>query len=350
MAMMTSEPVVVAIHHPVNTDLDRLRRRVAHLERAVEILELPYKENLRVRTARSQGPLSEELRPLVPEPDPELKEVWRRAEVVVTLDLPSEALPLLPRLRWVQAYSSGLDHFDRAALAARQIALTSAAGTGAVPIAEFVLGRLLEVWKDSRSLEAMQRTRSFGRPRSRLLSGCTLGIIGFGAIGRAVAERAHALGMRVIANRRHPERSERPECLSEIYGAEELPRILAESDAVVLCAPDTDETKDLIDSRAFEQMRPGAVLCNVSRGSLVDEEALIEALESERISAAILDVTRNEPLAKDDPLWEAPHLYLSPHCAVSPDAYDARLMDLLGENLERYLSGRPLLNLCESAG
>jgi phosphoglycerate dehydrogenase-like enzyme len=345
---MASEPVVVAIHHPASTDLEGLRRLVANLERSVEILEMPYKENLRVRTARSRGPLSEDLRQLVPEPDAVLKDVWRRAEVVLALDLPTEVLPLLPRLRWVQAYSSGLDHFDREALAARQIALTSAAGVGAVPIAEFVVGRLLEVWKDSRSLETMQQAKSFDRPRSRLLSGCTLGIIGFGAIGQAIAERAHALGMRVIANRKHPERSERPECLSEIHGAEGLPQILSESDAVVLCAPDNDETKNLIDARAFEQMRPGAVLCNVSRGSLVDEGALIDALESERIGAAILDVTRNEPLAKDDPLWDAPHLYLSPHCAVTPDAYDVRLLELLGENLERYLSGQPLLNLSES--
>lgn len=345
---MASEPVVVAIHHPPSADLGEFRRRIAHLAREVEILEMPYKENLRVRSARARGPLSEDVRPLVPEPDAALKDVWRRAEVVLTLDLPTEALPLLPRLRWVQAYSSGLDHFDRAALAARQIALTSAAGTGAVPIAEFVLGRLLEVWKDSRSLEAMQRAQSFSRPRSRLLSGCTLGIVGFGAIGRAIAERAHALGMRVIANRKHPERSDRPECLSEIYGAEGLPQILSQSDAVVLCAPETDDTKDSIDARALEQMRPGAVLCNVARGSLVDEGALIEALESERIRAAILDVTRNEPLAPDDPLWDAPNLYLSPHCAVTPEAYDARLLELLGENLERYVSGRPLRNLSES--
>ena len=338
------EPLVVCIHHPAAPDLDKLRARLCALPRPVEILSVPWKESLAIRRERAQGRRPAEPAAAASQPDDRVLDAWRRAEVVLALDLPGEHLSALPRLRWVQAYSSGVDHFDRRALTERGIVLTSAAGVGAVPIAEFVLGRLLEVWKESRSLESMQRARTMRRVDSRLLSGSTLGIIGFGAIGRALGERAHALGMRIVANRRHPEAASCPEWVDAMHGPEGLAEILAQADAVVLSAPDAPETRDLIDAAALRAMRPGSVLCNVSRGALVDEAALIEALSSGRLRAAILDVTRNEPLDPDDPLFAAPNLYLSPHCAVSPEAYDERLLELLARNLERHVASRPLLN------
>jgi phosphoglycerate dehydrogenase-like enzyme len=126
-----------------------------------------------------------------------------------------------------------------------------------------------------------------------------------------------------------------------------MPHLLAESDVVVLCAPATAETKDLIDRAALARMKPGAVLCNVARGALVDEDALIRALGSGHLAAAILDVTRREPLPKDDPLWAAPNLYLSPHSSIPPDAYDERLLALFARNLRAYANGSPLENLVE---
>jgi phosphoglycerate dehydrogenase-like enzyme len=339
-----ADALVACIHHPAAPDLDRLRRRLADLPRPVSLHALPYKENHEIRMARTRGPLSSALRARVPEPDAEQRELWQRAEVVLALDLPSQHLSALPKLRWVQAYSSGVEHFDLRALAAQGVVLSSAAGVGAVPIAEFVLGRLLEVWKQSRALESMQRGRNMKRTAARLLAGSTLGIVGFGAIGRAIAERAHALGMRVIANRKHPAAADPPAFLDALHGADGFVQILAESDAVVLCVPDAADTRNLIDAKALARMRPGSVLCNVARGSLVDEGALIAALRSGQLGAAILDVTRVEPLPTDDPLWEAPNLYLSPHSAVSPESYDARLLELFAENLERYVAGVELRN------
>jgi phosphoglycerate dehydrogenase-like enzyme len=190
----------------------------------------------------------------------------------------------------------------------------------------------------------MQRERIFTRPPGRMLAGCTLGVIGLGAIGGAIAARAKALGMRVIATRRRWQPGQRSPLADELHGPDGLERLLALSDAVVLCAPDSPATRDLIDAKALEQMKPGAVLVNVARGALLDEPALIAALRSGRLRAAILDVTRVEPLPPGDPLWDAPNLYLSPHCSVSPDAYVERMLDFLAENVGRWVRGEPLAN------
>jgi phosphoglycerate dehydrogenase-like enzyme len=156
--------------------------------------------------------------------------------------------------------------------------------------------------------------------------------------------------MRVVATRRRCAPGQSSPLADELYGPEGLPRLLEQSDALVLAAPDTPQTRNLIDRAALARLKPGAVLCNVARGALVDEAALVDALRSGRLRAAILDVTRTEPLPPDDPLWDAPNLYLSPHCAVSPDAYDERILELFADNLERYAAGLPLLNLAEPEG
>lgn len=339
------EALVACLHHPPDPDLDALRRRLSRCARPIELIVAPYKENLRLRAARAEGPLDASHAREAPAPDAAVRDAWARAEVLLTLDLPSEHLAELPRLRWLQTYSSGVDHFDLDAFATRGVRVTNAAGVGAVPIAEFVVGRLLEVWKGSRALDAHQESRRLRQPPARLLAGATLGLIGYGAIGRAVARRARAFDMRIVACRRHPERREGVEWLDALHGPEGLHRLLAESDAVVLCAPETAETRDLIGAEALGAMREGAVLCNVARGRLVDEAALIGALRSGRLAAAILDVTRHEPLDAADPLWSAPNLYLSPHCAALPDAYDERMLELFARNLERYAAGEALENL-----
>jgi phosphoglycerate dehydrogenase-like enzyme len=339
-----SEPLVVCVSHPDRFDRERFLTQVAGLPRPVELVVAPYREGLKLRTARRTPPVPPELLTGAPPLTPGLRSAWARCEVLLGLDVPPELPGLAPRLRWVQAFSAGLEHLDAAGLVERGIALTTAAGVGAVPIAEFALGRLLEVWKETRAIEAMQRERIFTRPPGRMLAGCTLGVIGLGAIGGAIAARAKALGMRVIATRRRWQPGQRSPLADELHGPDGLERLLALSDAVVLCAPDSPATRDLIDAKALEQMKPGAVLVNVARGALLDEPALIAALRSGRLRAAILDVTRVEPLPPGDPLWDAPNLYLSPHCSVSPDAYVERMLDFLAENVGRWVRGEPLAN------
>jgi phosphoglycerate dehydrogenase-like enzyme len=171
-----------------------------------------------------------------------------------------------------------------------------------------------------------------------------VGIIGLGAIGEATASLAKAFGMRVIAIRR----SATPETTSpnadEVLGPASLFDLASRSDAVVVCAPDDDSTRNMINDAFFDALKPGAVLCNVARGSLVDEDALIAALESGRVRAAALDVTKEEPLPPDSPLWTAPNIYLSPHSANSMDGYFDRLADLFAENILRMDVGLEVRN------
>ncbi len=155
--------------------------------------------------------------------------------------------------------------------------------------------------------------------------------------------------MNTIATRRTARPWDVSSEVDALHGTEGLPTLLEVSDAIVLCAPATPETENLIDATALSRLKRGAVLCNVARGNLVDERALREALEDGRVGAAILDVTRREPLPADDPLWEAPNLYLSPHSSIPPDAYDTRLLGLFAANLRRHVLGEPLENVVDCA-
>jgi phosphoglycerate dehydrogenase-like enzyme len=136
-----------------------------------------------------------------------------------------------------------------------------------------------------------------------------------------------------------------------VFGTDQLLDVLGRCDAVVLSAPSTPETNDLFDATAFAAMRPGAVFCNVARGALVDEDALVDALQSGHLGAAIIDVTKQEPLPADSPMWDTPRLYLSPHSSTSLDRYLDSIFDLFTDNLRRYVHGEPLRNVVDlSAG
>ena len=341
---MSSAPLVACIHHPADPDLALVRALAADAQRPLDLRVIPFKESVKLRRARQTPPVPEALLAKAPVPDAATRETWREVEALCTLDLPVEWLDAMPELRFVQAYSAGLEQMPVEALAARGIRLANAAGAGAPAIAEFVFGRLVEVFRNVRGIEAMQRERSFHRPGGRTLAGRTLGIVGLGAIGSAVARLARAFDMRTIATRRSARTGDTSALVDALHGPEGLPRLLAESDVVVLCAPATSETHELIDGSALAAMKEGAVLCNVARGALVDERALVQALESGRLGAAILDVTREEPLPAEDPLWSAPNVYLSPHSSIPPDAYDARLLALFARNLRAWSAGERLEN------
>jgi phosphoglycerate dehydrogenase-like enzyme len=151
--------------------------------------------------------------------------------------------------------------------------------------------------------------------------------------------------MRVLAARRRPGAEDRPPVVDELVGPERLHEVLSRVDAVVVCAPATPDTHDLFDAAAFAAMRPGAVFCNVARGSLVDEAALLDSLRSGHLGAAVLDVTQQEPLPADSPLWDTPNLRLSPHSSASLDHYVESVFELFADNLDRYVRGDPLRNV-----
>lgn len=272
--------------------------------------------------------------------------MWAKAEVTIALDVPKGIAEVAPNLRWIQAIGAGIDHLLDADLPA-EITVTNAAGVAAAPIAEFAIGRLLAVWKRFGELDEQQRNRDWKPMFGRLAEGQTLGVIGLGAIGSAVAVRARALGMPTIGTRRSYQPGDTHPAVDELKGAGDLHDVLGRCDAVVVSAPGTADTENLFDAAAFAAMKQGAIFCNVGRGSLVDEGALIAALESGHLGAAILDVARNEPMPADDPLWDAPNIYISPHCSTSQDRYNDKLLDLFADNLARYSRGDDLRNVVD---
>lgn len=328
----------VLITFPAEFEADQLAR-VEAAAPGIELTVEAYGETTERRNARSRGRGGEY-------PAPELSEAqraaFRRAEVVLAWDLPVDIGGLAPDLAWVQAISAGVDHLEDCRVDG--VAFTTAAGVAAGPIAEFVMARLLAEWKRFDVIAARQRDHEWRPAYGRVVEGRTLVLVGLGAIGTAIAARAASFGMRVVAVRRNPD-APTPVPVDAVHPPEALHRALAEGDAVVVCAPASPETEGLFDAAAFAAMAPGAWFCNVARGSLVDEDALVDALASGHLAAAALDVTRQEPLPADSPLWDVPGLHISPHSAASLDRYVDSLVDLFVDNLGRYGRGEPLRNV-----
>lgn len=247
-----------------------------------------------------------------------------------------------PRLRWVQTTSSGVGQLvRRLGIAPGELLVTTARGVHARPLTEFVFMVLLMAVKDADRLACLQRERRWERFCGDELTGKTLAIVGPGEIGREIARTARAFGMRPVALARDA----RPERAAELgvdrlYARDGLPEMLAQSDAVVVCAPHTPETEDLFDRAAFAAMRPGVVFINIGRGPLVDEDALLDALHDGTIRLAGLDVVRQEPLPPTSPLWHAPNVLINPHSASTSVHENRRIVDIFIHNLRCFLDGR----------
>jgi phosphoglycerate dehydrogenase-like enzyme len=281
--------------------------------------------------------------------------------------LSSEAIDRLharaPRLRYVHSASTGVERMLTPAARERGIVFTNARGVFSRPIAEYVLMMILAVSRRLPGLLELQRERTWQPLEGVELRDVTVGIVGLGSIGRAVGALATAFGCRVVAVRRRsaagstgsgPDDETRPfgeEMLDRVGGPEALPELLAESDFVVLAAPLTPETENMIDGRALEAMKPGAWLINVARGRLVDERALVAALREGRIGGAVLDTFREEPLAPTSPFYDLPNVIVTPHTSWSSGRVLDRSVELFCDNLRRYAAGEPLLNVVDpSAG
>jgi phosphoglycerate dehydrogenase-like enzyme len=256
-----------------------------------------------------------------------------------------------PHLAWVHSATAGVERLLTPEAAGRQLVITNARGVFSEPIAEYVLMMILAVVRRLPELLELQRERTWQPLPARELRQVTIGIVGLGSIGRAVARLAIAFGARVIATRRDPDRGDGgepiPQGLEGILAYERLPDLLAASDFVVLAVPLTAETEKLMDSRRLSQMKRGAWLINVARGRLVDQSALLRALRGGSLGGAILDTLWEEPLPTDSPLWNAPGLIITPHTSWSSGRVLDRSIELFCENLLRFRDGRPLLNVVD---
>lgn len=245
----------------------------------------------------------------------------------------------MPALRWYQSPAAGFDGDWYAELAERGVRVTNAHVNG-IPIAEFVLRAVLDHFQGAPSWRRQQAARRWEPHEFREVSGSTWLVVGLGSIGGGVARRAAAFGSRVIGCRRTP----RPEDPADrIVTPGELPAVIGQADVVVLAAPATADTAGLVDDAFLQAMRPGSVLVNVARGSLVDEDALLRALERGVPEAAVLDVFATEPLPPEHPFWRHPAVIVTPHNAAGSDGRYDRQAALFSDNLDRYLSGQPLV-------
>ena len=269
---------------------------------------------------------------------PESAELLGSAEVVLAAFLPSSFLDA-PNLRWVQALSAGVDFFDLEALEERGIVLTTAAGVHAEPVAEQVLGYLL-LFERRIHLGIRQQSRNvWERYEGGEIRGKTLGIIGLGAIGQRVASYGKAFDMTVIGTKAHPETA--PDAVDEAFAPDGLFEVLKRSDYLVVACPLTEETRGLLGTRELSAMKSEAVLVNVARGEIVDEEALAYVLQQDVIRGAALDVFSEEPFPDDSPLWNLSNVVMTPHMAGSTPVKSDRLADLFATNLAAYANDEP---------
>ena len=259
------------------------------------------------------------------------------------------ALQGAPGLRWIHARSAGLDRVLAPEVVAHPAVLTNGRGAFSPALAEFVLAALLFFAKDLRRLVTQQAARAWTAFDMERLEGRTVGIVGYGDIGRAVATRVRPLGVEILALRRRPDLSREDPLVTEALPPERLLELMARSDGVVVAAPLTPETHRLVGRDAIAAMKTTAVLVNVGRGPVVHEEALVEALEQGRIRGAALDVFETEPLPAESPLWRLPNVLLSPHCADHVAGWVEEAMRVFLRHLERFRRGEPLLDVVDKA-
>jgi phosphoglycerate dehydrogenase-like enzyme len=341
-----SAPLVVYVPFPMLAPFVD-HERLARIAGDVEVVTTPFEVEHDLRTAREQDPFSDELRARAPELSDEQRDAFARAHVIFTLDVPMDLPPIATNLRWVQCMGSGVGQYVSARLPEGDIVLTNGAGIASAPIAEWVLARVLQIVKRLPEHDANTRDHRWHMALGGRLEGRTVAIVGLGAIGRDVARRFRGFGVWLLGIRRSWTPGATDPDVDELFGPAALHEVLERADVVVLAAPGSDDNADLFDSAAFAAMRDGAIFVNVARGTLVDEVALIDALESGRLSAAAIDVARTEPLPPDDPLWSAPNLYVSPHSSASVERYGERAFDLFCDNLERFVAGEPLRNVVD---
>lgn len=274
----------------------------------------------------------------------ELEQRIGEADVLVVSGMwQNSLLPAAKRLRFIQSISSGTDQYDKAALAAQGVRLASAQGVNARAVAEHALALILAMARrlpEARDNQEQRVWRGMIGDLSRRedeLGGKTLLVVGLGRIGGRLAQLAKAFDMRVIGFRRHP--SAGRGAADEVHTLAELPRFLPQADFVALTCALTDDTRGVIGAPALAAMPSSAFLVNCARGGCVDEPALVDALRTGQIAGAALDVTDPEPPTADSPLWAMPNVLITPHTAGETRNYEANVIEILLENLDRLWGG-----------
>ncbi len=285
-------------------------------------------------------------------------------DVLLTFRVPDDVATRAPGLKWIQLLSAGADHVLHGPLKSIRIPIATASGIHATPISEYTLASMLSYAHRIHTAIRAQIRREWLRSGAFMatvddIRGQTLGIIGYGSIGRETARLAAAFGMTVLALKRNPaERTDPGWCPAglgdpegripaRMFGPEERESILRESDYISVTLPLTDHTRKFIGEREFAAMKPGAYIVNIGRGEVIDERAMAAALTAGKIGGAGLDVFEHEPLEGSSPLWDMENVILTPHMSGANRRYMDKACELFVDNLKRFVANRPLLNLVD---
>jgi phosphoglycerate dehydrogenase-like enzyme len=280
------------------------------------------------------------------------EQVAARAEVILhwsgSVSLLRKVLPMCPHVQWIHTRAAGVEGILFPELAESSVTLTNGTGTFSASLGEFVLAAILHFAKDVRRMIRNQ-TAGVWEPFDIMpISGHTVGIIGYGDIGRAVASRVRPMGMRVLAMKRHvASLDDRDELVEQIYSPDRRIDMLSRCDYIVAAAPLTSQTRGMIGEPEFAALRPNAVLINVGRGPVIDEQSLVRALLEGQIKGAALDVFDHEPLPKDHPFYRLENVLLSPHCADHTHDWLEQAMELFITQLTRFRGRQPLMNVVD---
>jgi phosphoglycerate dehydrogenase-like enzyme len=277
--------------------------------------------------------------------DPLPDEVAARAEMLVAWKS-GDYLKRMPRLRWIQSMTAGVEAWLARPELRPEVALTNARGSHRIPMPENILGALFHLTKPYMAIALDQRERRWTKRMSVPLAGKTLGILGLGAIGQELARKAAALELRVIGTRRSPGPLPHVEA---VHAPEETDTVLGQSDFVVLLLPATPGTENFINAQRLRAMKRSAWLLNFARGALIVDDDLIAAVRSKTIAGAVLDVFREEPLPASHPFWKTEGILVLPHIGGGHPDRRAIVAEMFAENARRYLEGRPLDALVDRA-
>jgi phosphoglycerate dehydrogenase-like enzyme len=267
-----------------------------------------------------------------------------RSEVLMAYTVPPGMLPAMPKLRWAQAMTAGVEGWLALPDLPKTLPLTCARGTHEESMPENILGAIFHVAKPYAAAVENQKRGKWVQTVAQPLTGKTLGILGLGAIGQRVARVAAALGMRVIGTRRRPEPMAD---VAEVLPAERTPEVLARSDFVLLLLPATPATESIMNAERLAMMKPGAWLLNFGRGQLVNDDDLVAAVKARKIAGAVLDVFRQEPLPENHAFWRTEGIIVLPHIGGPHPQRDRFVARLFAENLGRFLDGKPLKELVD---
>jgi phosphoglycerate dehydrogenase-like enzyme len=276
----------------------------------------------------------------------------RDAEIILnwsgTLPAFRELFCQCPALKWVHTQSAGLERTLCPELVDSPVILTNGTGVFSPSLGEFTLATILYFAKDFRRMIRNQVAGVWEPFEVKPIEGQTLGIVGYGDIGRAIALRAYSMGMKILAVRRHVNNTSQPDPFAEkIYRSEHLTEMLSRCDYVAVAAPLTPQTRGMIGKAELAALKPDAVLINVGRGPVIDEKELIHALASGRIKGAALDVFDQEPLPAGHPFYKLENVLLSPHCADNTSDWLDRAMQFFIVQLQRFRKGEPLANVVD---